>query len=338
MQRNKTKIFITSCEIGEGAWRNQEYKLKELYELSDKRYSLTNSPESADIILVGNAREENWGEKMLGHDLVSKYPDKCFSLSQYDHPLFLNRGIYTNNTKSIRTLGRVRTGSYALNPDKFLNPYVESHVPSDQDYVQKEYLLTFIGRRSHRVRNTIFHLKFERQDIFVEDSSAFRLWAPESEEKQERQKYYYDKLLRSKFSLCPRGSGTNSIRIFESMQLGIAPVIISDEWIFPKGPRWNEFSIVIKAKHVRNLAKIVQSYEENYEQMGRLARKAFDEYFAKGVYFNYVVDSCLDIMNTQRIPEAIYWNLNPLIVYVLKTMWKTRKKLSPIKGKLKSIR
>ncbi len=128
------------------------------------------------------------------------------------------------------------------------------------------------------------------------------------------------------------------MRIFESMQLGIAPVIISDEWIFPKGPRWNEFSIVIKAKHVRNLVKIVQSYEKNYEQMGRLARKAFDEYFAKDVYFNYVVDNCLDIMNKQLIPEAIYWNLNPLIIYVLKTMWKTRKKISPIKGELTNIR
>ncbi len=337
MRRNNITIFITSCEIGKRAWRNQEQKLKDFYELSDKRYSLTDSPESADIILVGNVREENWGEKMLGHELITKYVDKCFSLSHVDWPLFLNRGIYSGNMKSIRSLGRVRTGSFTLMSDEFANPYITSHVSSDQNDVEREYLLTFIGRRSHKVRDIIFDLNFEREDILIEDSSTFDLWAPESEEKLERQKHYYDTLLRSKFSLCPRGWGTNSVRLFESMQLGVAPVIIADEWIFPQGPRWTEFSIAIKEKHIRNVENIVQSHENDYEEMGRLAREAFDEYFARDVYFNYVIDNCLDIMNKQLIPEAIYWNLNPLIILILKTKAKIRNRMSQIKDKLMGL-
>jgi hypothetical protein len=60
------QIFITSCETGEGAWRTHERKLHRLYELSDKRYQLTDDPEVADLILIGNVREENWGRRPYG--------------------------------------------------------------------------------------------------------------------------------------------------------------------------------------------------------------------------------------------------------------------------------
>jgi hypothetical protein len=110
---NKTaKVFITSCEIAEGAWSVHEQKLKQLHELSDKKYSLTDDPALADIILIGNVREENWGRKILENKLINKYPNKCFSLSDQDAPLILNRGIYASGTKSILNLGRVRTGSF----------------------------------------------------------------------------------------------------------------------------------------------------------------------------------------------------------------------------------
>jgi hypothetical protein len=296
--------------------------------LSDKKYSLTNNPEEAGIILFGDIREENWTKKLLENELINKYPHKCFSLSWNDSPFFLNHGIYVNNRKSFWSLGRVRTGAYTLRHFSSINPYIESHRISDQDYKGKKYLLTFIGRNSHRIRKKIFNIAFNREDIFLEDSSNFNLWSKGSDGKIERQKYFYNMLLRSKFSLCPRGNGTNSIRLFESMQMGIAPVIISDDWIFPTGPRWNEFSIVIKEKMIRDLEKIVLSHENNYEEMGRLARKAFEEYFCEDVYFNYLINNCIEIQNNQLVPESIYWKCNSLLL-------KSRINLSKIRAKLR---
>ena len=179
MQRDKINVFITSCEITKGAWRAHEQKLKDIYELSDKRYSLTSDPESADIILVGDVREENWGAKVISCDLINKYPNKCFSISDRDLPLILHHGIYACSAKkSIWSFGRVRTGSYTISyGDQFRNPFIENHVFSDQNYLEKEYLLSFIGRNSSKIRNSIFNLKFERPDIYIEDSSkAFDLW------------------------------------------------------------------------------------------------------------------------------------------------------------------
>ena len=330
MQRGIINIFITSCEITKGAWRAHEHKLKAIYELSDKKYSLTSDPESADMILVGDVREEDWGTRVMNHDLINKYPNKCFSLSDRDIPLILNHGIYTCGAKkSILSFGRVRTGSYTISyGDIFRNPFIENHVFSDQDYLEKEYLLTFIGRNSNKIRNNIFNLKFERPDIYIEDSSKkFDLWGRQkSGKKVERQKYY-NMLLRSKFSLCPRGVGTSSMRTFESMKLGVAPIIVSDNWRLPKGPMWKDFSIFIKEKNIRDLEKIAESHSDGYKEMGQKARKAFEAFFADEVYFNYVIDNCLDIMNKQLIPEVIYWKLNPLFILMEKIRRKLRQEI-----------
>ena len=333
----KLKIFVTSCETGEEAWRTQEHELKRLYELSDKKYCLTDDPESADIILIGNVREENWGKKVLQNALISRCPSKCFSLTEHFRPLFVNHGIYTNNSKSIFTLGRVRTGSYTIFGEHHLNPYVQNHDYRLQNNEKKDYLLTFIGRNCHRIRRAIFALRFDRDDVLIEDSSnTFKLWSDQAqEEKRKRQEYYYTVLLRSKFSLCPRGVGTNSIRVFESMQLGVAPVIISDEWVFPKGPSWNEFSIILKRKHLSSLEKIVESYESSYVEMGHLARKAYESFFSEDVYFNYVIENCEDILANQLIPEKIYWKFSPIIIQAAKARFALSSTLSTINSELK---
>ena len=327
MQKDKISIFITSCEITKGAWRAHEQKLKAIYELSDKKYCTASDPESADIILVGDVREENWGTKVMNCDLINKYPNKCFSLSDRDMPLILHHGIYACGAKkSILSFGRVRTGSYSVSyGDIFRNPFIENHVFSNQSYLEKEYLLTFIGRNSSKIRNSIFNLKFERPDIYIEDSSkTFNLWGKqEHREKAERRKYYH-MLLHSKFALCPRGVGTSSMRTFESMKLGVAPIIVSDNWRLPKGPMWKDFSIFIKEKNIRDLEKIAESHSDSYKEMGQKARKAFEAFFADDVYFNYVIDNCLDIMNTQLIPEVIYWKLNPLFILTEKIRRKVR--------------
>jgi Exostosin family len=304
-------------------------KLKSLYELSDKRHLLTSDPDSADVILVANVPQQplplaQWGKRILEHKLITKYPGKSFSLSYAEHPLILHHGIYAEGVKSHLTLGRVRTGSYALYTDRYLNPYVKAHRFGEEDRAAKEYLLVFIGRRhvgtDWTARNAIFNLTFSRADILIEDSTeVFNVWHPHraSGDTLKRQKRYYDILLRAKFSLCPRGSGANSIRLFESMQLGVAPVIISDKWILPRGPKWSDFSVIVKEKHINNIEKIVEEHESAWPQMGDLARKAFERYFAEDVYFNYVVENCVDMMHSQPIPEQICWRLNPAVLCIL---------------------
>jgi hypothetical protein len=326
------QVYVTSGEGGERAWTAHEQNLKRLYELSDKRYLLIDDPAEADIILIGNVREENRGATILMHPLVNRFPTKCFALSDQDHPVFLLHGLYSSSSRSLLGAGRVRTGAYTLLTDNWGNPFVEAYASCPLKPVSKDYLLTFIGRRSHPIRSAVFALQFRRPDVYIEDASTFDLWSANTDTKTDRQRYYCEMLLRSRFSLCPRGNGSGSMRLFESMLLGVAPVIISDGWIFPHGPRWSTFSIVIQERHVREIERIVCSYEAGYEEMGRLARKAYDEYFAEPAYFNYVVSNCLAICQGQPVPETLYWRLAPIIVsaYKLKDAVSLRTRLKEL--------
>jgi hypothetical protein len=55
---------------------------------------------------------------------------------------------------------------------------------------------------------------------------------------------FQDSLLTSTFSLCPSGSGPNSIRLWESIGTGSIPVILADTWL-PPGPHslWEQAAV-----------------------------------------------------------------------------------------------
>jgi hypothetical protein len=67
--------------------------------------------------------------------------------------------------------------------------------------------------------------------------------------------------VKSKFCLCPRGYGLNSFRLYEAMQLGCVPVIITDEPYLPWKDElnWNEFSVLITPDKISNIVSISRS-------------------------------------------------------------------------------
>lgn len=73
------------------------------------------------------------------------------------------------------------------------------------------------------------------------------------------EKEYKDVLAKSVFSLCPSGTGPNTIRIWESLAAGAIPVIISDKIWLPeiKELNWKNCSIQIKEKNVDDLYNIL---------------------------------------------------------------------------------
>ena len=66
---------------------------------------------------------------------------------------------------------------------------------------------------------------------------------------------YIQTLSESKFSLCPSGSGSNSIRLWESLSYGSIPVILSDGYVLPKLKKvnWEDFVIIWKESEIKDL-------------------------------------------------------------------------------------
>jgi hypothetical protein len=94
------------------------------------------------------------------------------------------------------------------------------------------------------------------------------------------QRRYIEEILKARFSLCPRGLSPSSYRLYESMQLGRAPVVISDDWVSPPGPDWDSFAIFIPESKIKSLPKVLESYAKDAERRGRHAQSAWKEFFS----------------------------------------------------------
>lgn len=86
---------------------------------------------------------------------------------------------------------------------------------------EKDTFISFIGWNSNKIRNLIFKL-FKECPSVIERKEFF------NESDDTKRNEYIKLLARSRFSLCPRGIGENTIRFWESLKAGAIPILISN--------------------------------------------------------------------------------------------------------------
>jgi hypothetical protein len=160
----------------------------------------------------------------------------------------------------------------------------------------------------------LFAHDFGRSDVLITDASShYSHWDRSKTGRADNQRRYVEITARSRYVLCPRGTGSSSERLFEIMEMGLVPVILSDGWVPPRGPAWQDFSVTVPERHVRQLVPILEEYGERWKEMGHHARHAWLDWFSPPKQFNYVVDSCADIMRTAKLPERQVRRAWPLL-------------------------
>ena len=161
------------------------------------------------------------------------------SIDRHRRPSFLH-GVYSSATRTKGMFGRMQSCGYMVH-----NAWCQNLPPLPMPFYRqpKEYLFSFIGRRSHPVRKKLFRASWPCKEVFIADTTGqyehFKNQYQNKDQLQNRQAMqarYWEIMARSKFVLCPRGAGASSIRLFEAMQAGVAPVISSDDWIPAAGP------------------------------------------------------------------------------------------------------
>jgi hypothetical protein len=124
-------------------------------------------------------------------------------------------------------------------------------------------------------------------------------------ERLDYERRYAELTKATKFVLCPRGVSASSVRLFETMRMGRVPVILSDGWIPPVGPRWDEFSLRVPERDFTQLPALLERFEPEAVTMGGLARKEWERWFSEEVVFHQLVELCLDIRAKRKLPESL---------------------------------
>ncbi len=160
------------------------------------------------------------------------------------------------------------------------------------------HLYSFRGADvSHPVRRKMFH-------SFSDDARAKMICARTAfhTHDAEQKRAYIDDILASAFALCPRGWSPATYRMFEVMELGRCPVIVSDDWIPIDGPRWDECSIRIAEKDIARLPELLRVRESDAARLGAAARATWEAHFSEPAKFRAMLCAIREL-HAQRVDE-----------------------------------
>jgi hypothetical protein len=315
------KLFFSSC-IGSASESGYCAELIRLAKLDpSETTTLVSTPEEADIILIVDIFEAGYFAGLCHNPVWKKWPEKSFAYQEGNDPLPILHGIYTSPHKAWIRSGRFQAGGYPMHQKDYRNPCPP---PVEMAAGPKDLLFSFAGRCCHPVRQRLFGLTFPATDVMIEDTSAYRHFDFETENREVARRHYWELVRRSKYVLCPRGSGSSSIRLFEMMETGTAPVIISDDWLPPLGPKWEEFALFVPEREIASLYEKIKSHESEFVKRGQLARNAWEEYFSPECYWKFMLTSIREIQKCQKYPESLYVRALPLLLAQawLRPRWK----------------
>ena len=272
--------YKASCKFSVNA---REYFLN----LLPSDVAIVDSSAHADLVIVFDSHDGDTIEELDRREL---FHPKTVMYSQAPDPVVVIPGLYVNLNHR-RLSSRARTCGYI----SYLAETGGNPLCRGVEERAKEFLFCFAGRNCYPVRERIFRKYRNSPDYFVRDTSeAYDHWG--DDRNLSAQESYVETIRRSHFSVCPRGIGTNSIRLFESMRLGVAPIVISDTWPYPDGPSWDNFCLRIAESEIDHLDQILQQHKHRSGEMGRLARQAYEDHFS-----------------VKRMPESILRQLSGMV-------------------------
>lgn len=261
-----------------------------------RQHSLVEDPEEADIILFAEMGMCGaFAELVRHHPYYVRFPGKCFLFDSSDGAFPVLPGIYASLTEQNYRPDHTRTGFYLYLVE---NAFITYRPPTGNENL----LASFVGSRiTHPVREKLF--AFHREDIVTRDTSrdSYRMmYHGQPAEREQFWSEYADSIAAAKFSLCPRGRGAGSIRLFESMRIGRACVVISDAWHPNDGVDWESFSIRVPESDAHRIPEILESYSDRAAGMGMRARSEWENWFSEKVRFHRIVELCLSIRDARR--------------------------------------
>lgn len=270
-------------------------------------HKLTDDPAAADLIIFAEAGDDHAAsgqlqQRVREHPLARQSPGKCFVHSSLDRPVPLMPGIYPSITRKWHDPAWTAGGCHLVPP----NPALAEFAPVRSE--RRAHVASFVGPVLGRpVRYRLLELA-RSEGFSIEDTSQAyadaRLQRDEAAIRALRKRSIAT-AADSLFALCPRGMGASTVRLFEAMELGVAPVVLSDDWVEPPGPSWSTFCLRVPERDVARLPDVLRVLGHHAPKMGQLARAAWERYFAPRAVFHATVQSCLSIAQARRQPESL---------------------------------
>lgn len=297
------RVYLTSASGAEsGLAVSALHKVQQCAQMDRVgTHVVTDDPDTADLVLFVETDQGigPFGTKLRLHPLVRRMPEKCFVYNSSDSPFPHLPGLYASIEKSRYNPRRIRSTHY-------LSTHITIPEPKTKPMDQRGLLYSFIGTaRNVKVRQDLLSLSHPRGQCADTSDQVDTVWSDPV-----RKAAFVDNfatvLADTKFALCPRGAGASSMRLFEAMRVGCVPVILSDAWVPPSGPNWDEFAVRVAENEFRSLPRLLESLEPTAEARSNIARQVWMDWFSDQVTFHRLVEWCLELK-----PNRVAGSLDP---------------------------
>ena len=152
----------------------------------------------------------------------------------------------------------------------------------------KLYTASYIGRPTHKIRKKLEKHLRKNPDFYIKNISSM-----DANISKKNQELFLKKMYESYFSICPRGFGPTSFRLYESIKLGIVPVYVSDEHFLPFEDiiDWSKFSIILKSNKIKKLPKVLNKIIDsgNYLSLLENLKIVSEKYFNYNFMCKYII-------------------------------------------------
>lgn len=304
MSGTRATVLLTQTPYAPQAWGGTGLaeRFRARYLAGDRQpFGLVDRAEAADLIVYCEDYQESeqvYAPALRAERTVAAWPERVFVISSEDQPLGFLPGVYTSMPRPAFDDRRFRAGAYF----DTINPLLAA---AGRDATEPHLLFSFIGAPTAAVRRALFaqFTTTPHWHVRATGNAAFNIGVDDPA-KRAGQLAYLETALASRFVLCPRGQGTASFRLFETMQLGRVPVILADDWVAPAGPAWPDCALRLAEHRVAELPDLLRRHEADAAAMGRRARAEWEAWFSPAVYARRCLEWIHALSLARTAPEA----------------------------------
>ncbi|MFM7320811.1 MAG: exostosin family protein [Armatimonadota bacterium] len=251
-------------------------------------HGLTDDPADAELIVVctSNTTHGVHMTRFLDSSMYRRWRERCVALSVADRVIPVLPGGYTS------TVDERHIAGWSF-PVHYIDANLHQFDFGGRDWPERDIPFAFVGATAtdlvrQRMMDAVLPEGSVRIDVWPKGGRPW--WTGTTEEIADRRNTFKDTMERTRYALCPRGRSANSIRLYEAMEAGCVPVLLADQAVLPEGPDWDSFVVRVREAEVDRVARIASRYDFEADVRGRRARRAWEEWFAPGRYFDRIVE------------------------------------------------
>lgn len=262
------------------------------------RHCQADDPAQADVVLFMESNRFKSRHDFASFeksDLLKRFAHKAYTLNYCDAPIAFLPGLYVCNPRQSYDPSWTRAIPY---PWPSPNQQLQTFSPGLNT---QDHIVSFRGSMSHPVRHKLLEVMSANPQLGP--SQQIHRWFNHTADEQFN---YLVEIVNSRFVLCPRGIGTATYRLYESLLLGRVPVIISDNWVPPEDIIWNSCSLRISEKRLDDLPALLNTNLRRWPEMRAAASSAWNNFFSDSVLADFLFDQ-LESLTYNRLP-GIDWS------------------------------